>query len=758
LASFLRSRSSELGWLIALAFLAGAAPGEATGARFAQPPADLCALADSLALANPADLSSLVQVSAESGGLAVGGAAGAGLAALSLGLAMGSADYFDQALDHFEDAEDVYQEDACFFYYRGLIRRELGTKGFFAAEVWARLTNRDNVELAIRDFAHASELRPDWLSPIMAMVDLGMHAFEGKPGRRERWLGWAMTALDRYSGSDGAEPQANLWRGRILMEAGLFQDALSAFNEYWARTNSVLARFEAARALFALGDAEQATTHYLTALDGLADSAFAAELERDIYFIFAPGEADGWADQETGAERSDWVKQFWSQRAARDLVSEEERLAEHYSRLRWALKAYRRTSEASLNFTTDRFGNEVVEKYDDRGLIYIRMGEPHEEITCLLGQAVFQSWIYPDDEGRNAAIHFTAGGDVDDWSLAAVLPSHCYTRLGYQITDYYTMALRLESGRLTALSESRRERLRAERFAGDALASDQHRLPLDRRLEFGYEWLFFRGTEPASIEATLSYAVPAKDLDCQEYDEGRACDLRVRASIFSANTVVDRLEVSSRAWTRYKLDWILGHTRGRAFAGLWYYRVAVFEPLESDPDRNVRGNIAAGRFIVPAFLLFADSTRVSVSSLVLARPGNGSWRRGTHALALNPLHTYPPNATVDVYYEIYGLPEDRTFVTEITLLKERNPPTQSLDPSSEWLREVLEEKEPELQLRFEESGFRDGRPWLERRKTLTLRDVRPGKYVLVLDITPPPPATTVYRLSPLVIDRMARPW
>jgi hypothetical protein len=217
------------------------------------------------------------------------------------------------------------------------------------------------------------------------------------------------------------------------------------------------------------------------------------------------------------------------------------------------------------------------------------------------------------------------------------------------------------------------------------------------------------------------------------------------------------MNVSPQAWVRYRLDWILGHVRMSAMPGRWDYRIAVYEPLDSGGE-VARGTMTGGQFTVPGFWLYADSARVGMSSLLLARPGQGNWRRGGHTLALNPLHAYPWNATVDVYYEIYGIPEDQIFVTEISLLREGNPPTASLDPPADWIEDVLERKRPELQLRFEESSSRDGRPWIARRKTVSLTGIREGKYVLVVAITPPPPAAPVYRLSPLVISRHARPW
>jgi GWxTD domain-containing protein len=720
-------------------------------------PRDICAIADSIAQYDTPLLQRFIDAADRRDPQSE---ATAGLAALQLGLETGLADHLGEASDHLQRAESAYEDDACFFYYRGLVRRELGTKSFFAAEVWARLRDRDNTELAIQDFRRASELRPDWLVPAVALSALSRRTFEGKPGRRKRWQSWAMEALDRYTESGGLDPAADLWRGRLWMEADSFAAAFSAFRRSWAGTNDRLALYDAARALFALERGSEATQAYWSALDGLADSALTAEVGYDIRFIFSPEEREEWEELRTGAGRAAWVRNFWARRAARDLVSEDERLAEHFARLRYAHEAYRRTSEAAPRLSTDQFDRPHDEILDDRGLVYIRMGEPDRVIPCLLEQRnVYRTWVYPDEGGGNAVVHFTPERKSEAWSLVTVLPSQCYYRLGSSITDYYMLAFRLESGdRLRTLEEGRRERDRAEAAAGAMLANDEHRLPLDRRLEFGFEWLFFHGHEPGSIEVTLAYAVPVEQLRCEDRETGRECDLQLRASIFGADTVVDRFDMAARPPVGGARDWILGHLRGRAAPGRWGYRVAAFRPLDPGSDDKVRGNITAGTFTVPWFLRFADPPQISVSSLVVAHPGPGSWERGQQAMALNPLHTYPPDATVDVYYEIYGLPEGQIFITEVTLLKEKDPPMDSVDPPLDWVQEVLEDKRPDLQLRFEESSARDGRPWLERRKTLSLTGIGEGEYTLVLTITSSEPSTTVYRLAPLVIDRRARSW
>lgn len=680
----------------------------------------------------------------------------AALASFSIGQIYGDRDLLRQALDRLNDVERTYSKDACYLYQRGAIRRELGTRPPFIAEVWARLRDRDHKELAMRDFRDAAELRPDWLAPAVAMAEISLEPFEGREGRRDRWRDWTLVALDRYREAGGSDPDVDLWLSRLLLEAGSFEEAHAAARRLDGLAPPGIADLELAHTLFALGRAEDGADAYWRALDGPWDRRFALEMERDLRWIFEPQESVEWAEPMSARERADWVRRFWARRAARDLVSESELLSEHYARLRYVRENYRRISEAQARLEPDWFNRPNDEGLDDRGLIYIRMGEPEEILPCFAAGRASDSWVYRAEDGRPLVLHFSPAGGTDDWSFATRLPLHCYARLGRVDSRYNTLGFQLFHGdAMERLYLATAERDRSEAAVRFALAHDQHRLRLDGRLEFGYEWLFFRGAEPGTIETTLSYAIPIEHFECKDEKRSVACLLEVRASVFGRDTIVARGIDSGQLDPLSRRTWALGQFDMISAPGRWQYRVAAFEAVSKQPDELLRGNWGGGRFNVPDLWRGHDPSAVTVSSLVLARPGAGDWVRGEEALALNPLHVYRPDATVDIYYEIYGLPADAAYTTEIVLVQADDPPVQTLDPPVEWVYELLEEKRAALRLRFDEVARSYGRPGLERRMTVTLRGIGPGRYVLIVAIAPYEEDVTVYRITPLYVDRDA---
>jgi hypothetical protein len=107
-----------------------------------------------------------------------------------------------------------------------------------------------------------------------------------------------------------------------------------------------------------------------------------------------------------------------------------------------------------------------------------------------------------------------------------------------------------------------------------------------------------------------------------------------------------------------------------------------------------------------------------VSSIVLATTdASGSWRRGSHALTLMPLGQFE-GGEFRVFFEIYNLEAERTYITEVTV-----EPTGRRGPQP-------------LRLRFQDFA----RPETDG----VVRDVRrvetglpPGRYRITVQVTDP---------------------
>ena len=116
-----------------------------------------------------------------------------------------------------------------------------------------------------------------------------------------------------------------------------------------------------------------------------------------------------------------------------------------------------------------------------------------------------------------------------------------------------------------------------------------------------------------------------------------------------------------------------------------------------------------------------DLQRASLwlSDLVLGRGGAGvAWERDGEVVTIDPLNTYEQGSSIEVYYEVVGLPDRAEFETSIafTPITQYNP--------------VVEESQPPLvSFGYDEVARSRFTPL---RRTFNLGDFPPGRYRLTV--------------------------
>lgn len=153
----------------------------------------------------------------------------------------------------------------------------------------------------------------------------------------------------------------------------------------------------------------------------------------DIEVLATPDELADWDRfRRLPASQTDLcrhLRRFWGQRTLASTMTLGARMGQHYSRVRYAQQNYRRRSGHKGITFSNEIGRPENSAYDDRGLLYIRMGEP-DRTTQFLGNpqgtarsAVSaecyqpnESWAYDYPDGTKV-YHLTAMGGTDDFWL-----------------------------------------------------------------------------------------------------------------------------------------------------------------------------------------------------------------------------------------------------------------------------------------------------------------------------------------------------
>lgn len=156
--------------------------------------------------------------------------------------------------------------------------------------------------------------------------------------------------------------------------------ALVCFRGYAAQgADSGVAMLEQARTLFDISRAQEAREAWLAGA-ALARSAEArAQYRADIGWIATPEELARFDSLPTDSLRP-WLARFWESRDIADARAPGERLTEHYQRWWHVMRNYKGRRARRLR-DIGSLRRAYRDSVDDRGLVYMRYGEPAEEAT-----------------------------------------------------------------------------------------------------------------------------------------------------------------------------------------------------------------------------------------------------------------------------------------------------------------------------------------------------------------------------------------
>src|SRR3954469_25189171 len=335
-----------------------------------------------------------------------------GFVSLRLG-ELGGHSHYDDAASEFQWAIDLQPTWPYPWYGMGLAEYGVGDSQVSFVTGLKTMLGKDALTRSAVAFAKSADVDPGFVS---GLVDLADSALRQRVNIK---LGVALGALRRAGKtSAGSAPEVLLARGRVEREVGDADSALVAFKEYLDHgPNHSLGLLEVARTEFLVGSFDGNEPYYQGAASD--DSTTVAAYRADLATI-APDSVLAEFDQERGSHRSEYLKQFWTDRDQLDLRGSGERLREHYRRLFYARKNFLLASNNRHYDIVERYRSGSRD-FDDRGVIYIRHGEPSQRASYAApALAPTEAWRYTRPDG-DLIFHFIAREDVQDFKLVESL-------------------------------------------------------------------------------------------------------------------------------------------------------------------------------------------------------------------------------------------------------------------------------------------------------------------------------------------------
>ena len=374
---------------------------------------------------------------------------------------------------------------------------------------------------------------------------------------------------------------------------------------------------------------------------------------------------------------------FWKKRSVRDGVSPEARVIEHYRRLHYARKHYGPPVPYYTVYGRKRVGLEA--EMDDRGLIYVRFGPPHnldhvsEEIESEFEQKRrgSQVWAYLQPDGRYHVYLFNGGRMVVDplgemnrsgrGPGAIAENQRLLSVLQKYDGRYHFIAMRQSNRRLDQVMA----RANPGYAATAALKAEQAREDDSRQYERIVEknrkmmWLAFEmdAARPRFPNLLTLFH------DFATFRGRRGCTDVVYSVAASAPSYKLMLAVADTfTWDAQTIDTIVN---GDVRAGEYLRATGVFC---STPDFNsyvrltatadsTTGVTAGGELQIPDY----SGTELMMSDILVASAEPGPFVRGDAHLSLVPPRQFREGDSFRVFYELYNLPAGRQYRTEIRL-------------------------------------------------------------------------------------------
>jgi len=489
---------------------------------------------------------------------------------------------------------------------------------------------------------------------------------------------------------------------RLWLRAGDADRATEALQRVGDGVPEPFRLLERARVGFLSEDPAAASSWWGACVVATEESALEAWL--DLVSLATPDELDEWDRFRPlpAGQRDDcaFLSRFLNRRAIASGQSADERLALHYARLRYAREHYgRRGKETGTTIISHDLPRKPV--FDDRGLLYVRMGRPDRTAAYQAGPCYEPNvtWAYEDPDGIRL-YHLSPLGGTDDWwllenlasvfrcpvdpatgqiimtrnpmvALPPILPlippwflSELYISRAVLDPEYARMASRFD--RLRTVEQLQVERNMTVPDVRLMIEQVPERPYLDFDLQFDREWIQFRSPRPSTTRVWANAELRGEDVQ-------RVADERRSATV---EMVVSLLDESGRRLESVPASFDLEIPRDGSPQTVLGIRV----PLEVSPGRyetlvqiripgdeddlRQHGNFVRDSLIVRDF----GGTIPLLSDVAVSADSGGAWQpRAGLNLRPSPAHRSGADGLAWIYLEAYNLTPGGDFTAQVRL-------------------------------------------------------------------------------------------
>ena len=416
----------------------------------------------------------------------------------------------------------------------------------------------------------------------------------------------------------------------------------------------------------------EAENYYWRAVNEISDDIDAAAVFEDIKYIITDQELTDYRSITILAERKDFFKKLWLRRDPTPAAALNSRLAEHYRRMIYAEKHYEYDGFRSWFNNPDKMGYlEFTESYDlneefhDKGLIYIRHGNPSDRAVTVNEHALSnESWLYYQTAASpRMTFHFLIDNNsIGFWRLTPVLtdPTLLEDRVTWD-NIYYRMLRTNELERIS-LSQEMAEMSRESVKVG--LATDRH--TWDKKikpLDIPFSITTFRGERDRTI-LEICYAFSLTELAKERKKITQPIELEKGLVIHNLNwDEVEKKKDNSQL--------LLPSSGVETFLDLYRFEVQPdsyhFAFYARPKDLNLLGGWKHKMLVSDYSQSTLTLSDIELATKIEPTTQETKFKKNGLLVIPNPTRLFPAKKPIYVYFEIYHLSHDITNKTSFTI-------------------------------------------------------------------------------------------
>ena len=477
------------------------------------------------------------------------------------------------------------------------------------------------------------------------------------------------------------------------------------------------------------------------------------ELWLDMRGMFTPDEREAWNGAEPG-EKCDVIRLAVDDRAVRSAVTPDERLAVHYRRLAAARTRYGITRPRYMKTASDYRGRPDSLEIDDRGYMWVRLGEPDQVFfvtrppeSMLLG--IEEDWVYertggvwafhfaPCDTNRPVPCMPRSGHALVESFGPLAIPGTFYfqsyvTRMALNPLPMKRMIFTYQAADALDASLNAAERMIYQRQT-QMIARELHTRAITEipdvpdlfpAVDVAFETLRFWNPAQSAASVWFVGTARADQLQARAGQGGsdrRDATLTVALRGPEGTTVRDvRRQFVTPAFPSEETG-VNTFLRTTLEPGPWPFTVALRDSNVEEPV----GNWLLDTLIVPDFGGVYGSVLPALSDIAVAPDSGGAWTRdGSVFLPVTAAHATGTDGTVHLYFEVYGIRPGAAYEVELRLVADD-------DADRIWR---LDPDDLSFRLSFSSEMSHDGTGIGRHHLRLDFGDSRSGPYLLGLQV------------------------